>query len=67
MKWILVVIFFINGEPVVQNVGEFPTIEDCFWAREWTIDNLHELDEFDNPINGQSICVRVKDLDRLSK
>ena len=66
MKWVLVVITFINAEPVVQDVGGFPTIEDCFWAREWTIDNLHTLDDNGNPINGQSICIRVEDIDRLS-
>ena len=66
MKWVLVVITFINAEPVITNVGDFPTIDDCFWAREWTIENLHELDDFDNPINGQSICIRVDDLERLS-
>jgi len=62
MKWVLVVISFAGSpEPYPYNAGVFNDMYDCFWAREWYIENELELDEFDNPLNAQAVCVRVEE------
>mgnify|MGYP001276330013 FL=1 len=62
MMWVLVVISFAGSpDPYPLNAGIFNDMYDCFWAREYIIENELDLDEYNNPINAQAICVRVEE------
>lgn len=65
MVWALVVIVFNSYQPVTENVGVFSTIDDCFWAREWLLENDLETDADGYPVNSQAVCVHV-DLDIIN-
>lgn len=57
MKWILVLVGVFNGEIITENKGLFPSMTDCFQAREEAV-----IEYFGNytgqpPVNYQVVCI----------
>lgn len=61
MKWVLVVIMFNSYQPDITVSGVYDTIFECFAERQLVVDYDLEADEYNNPINGQALCIRVDD------
>jgi hypothetical protein len=58
--WILVLIAFIDGDVISMADGVFPTMNDCFWARETAASEVFGGDDFGYyPLGTQGICVQV--------
>lgn len=58
--WVLVLITFSEGELLSATDGVFPTMTDCFWARETAAEVVFGSDETGwYPVGTQGICVQV--------
>jgi len=60
MKWILVyVALTYHGHPVVEEIGRYDSMTDCFFAREELALKLGGVDgKF--PVNTQALCIQHK-------
>ena len=63
MNWVLLIVAMTaNGWQVAED-GRFDDINDCFWAREYIIDQANQaLNRWDTttpPPGMQAICVRI--------
>lgn len=62
MKWILVLVALHNGEWITTPYGDFVAMDDCFWARDYTVKQMDpELYNF------QAVCVKVKNDNQTSE
>ena len=67
MTWVLVVVAITaNGWQVVED-GRFENINDCFWAREYIVNEANQqlgIYNTDTPPPGmQAVCIRVPGTD----
>jgi len=58
MKWVLVFISLTHhGHPIVEEIGRYDSMKDCFFARE---DLALKLGRYDGyfPVNTQAVCIK---------
>ena len=56
MFWTLVFIMIVNGEPEVQNIGTYQSMNDCFHEREKLASKLDGMNGH-FPVNYQAVCI----------
>lgn len=59
MTWTLIFIALVAGEPQAKKIGEYDTMNGCFFARQKLQLQLSGGDEW-FPLNTQAICIRTE-------